>query len=56
MVKLQEYNHGQEVRKHKISDKDFTGMLLNGSLEFSHTNESGNWYRDCGNSVYLTIK
>jgi len=55
MVKLKEYNHGVFKKVLKLSDKDFTVMLLNGSIEFTHSNKAGNWYRDCGLGVYLLI-
>ena len=53
MVKLKEYAYGEYRKELKLSDNDFTIMLLNGSLTFSHSNKQGNWYRDCGLSVYL---
>ena len=55
MVKLKYYTYGQYKRIMKLSDKDFTSMLLNGSLIYSHQNNSGIWYRDCGLGVYLKV-
>ncbi len=41
MVELKYYIYGQYVKEIKVSDKDFTVMLLNKSLEFSHQNKDG---------------
>jgi len=56
MVELKYYTYGQYVKKIKVSDKAFTVMLLNKSLEFSHQNKEGKWYRDDGCGVYLMME
>ena len=55
MIKFNYYNQGGYKKIIKVSDNDFTVMLLNGSLAFSHENESGKWYKDCGCGVYLIV-
>ena len=52
-VPITQYQHGQKVKTFTVSDKDFTCMLINNSLEFSHENTSGAWYKDYGLGVYL---
>lgn len=55
MIKFKYFVWGAYSKTIKLSDKDFTAMLLNKSLEFSHTNKSGDWYKDCGLGVYLKV-
>lgn len=57
MIKFRYYSWGQYKKVINFSDKDFTVMLLSGSLTFSHQNKDGIWYKDCGMGMYLkTIK
>lgn len=53
MIKLKYYIYGDYIKEIRLSDKDFTIMLLTKSLEYSHTNKIGTWYKDCGLGVYL---
>jgi len=53
MVKLRYYIYGEYKKTIRLSDKDFTAMLLNKSLEFSHSNCRGDWYKDSGLGSYL---
>jgi len=55
MIKIKYYSWGEYKRVMRLSDKDFTSMLLNGSLIYSHQNKDGVWYHDCGRGVYLKI-
>lgn len=53
MVRLLYSRYGQHERTLRVSNKDFADSLKKGSLEFTHTNKDGTWYRDCGLGEYL---
>ena len=56
MVKLRYYIYGEYKKTLRLSDKKFTTILLNKSLEFSHSNCRGDWYKDSGLGSYLRVK